>query len=265
MAFSPAAGAPASSVVTTDTEGLDHGDFRLPVNGGVSVGAYYARPAGAKNVPIVVVIQEIFGLHEHIKDVIRRAAKLGYFAVGVNLYERQGDASTYTDIPKLISELVAKVPDEQVLSDLDASVAWATAKGGDPQRVGVTGFCWGGRLTWMYAAHNPNVRAGVAWYGKVTQGHGPLITRNPVDVTDTLKGPVLGLYGALDESIPLTGLDTMRERLRTGSPAAKASEIVVYPDANHAFFADYRPSYRAGDAADGWAKLAAWFTKYFAP
>lgn len=263
MAFAPAAGAVAPSVIHTDTDNLDHGDFRLPVSDG-TLAAYFARPQGATNVPVVLVIQEIFGLHAHIKDVVRRVAKLGFFAVGINLYERQGDASTYTDIAALIKDIVAKVPDEQVLSDLDAGVAWAAAQGGDAQRVGVTGFCWGGRLTWMYAAHNPDVRAGVAWYGKVTQGHGPLITRNPIDVADALKGPVLGLYGALDQSIPVSGLDTLRERLRTGSDAAKASEIVVYPDANHAFFADYRASYRAGDAADGWAKLSAWFAKYLA-
>lgn len=263
MDFAPAAGAVAPSVIHTDTDNLDHGDFRLPVSDG-TLAAYFARPQGAVNVPVVLVIQEIFGLHAHIKDVVRRVAKLGFFAVGINLYERQGDASTNTDIAALIKDIVAKVPDEQVLSDLDAGLAWAAAQGGDAQRIGVTGFCWGGRLTWMYAAHNPDVRAGVAWYGKVTQGHGPLITRNPIDVTDALKGPVLGLYGALDQSIPVSGLDTLRERLRLGSDAAKASEIVVYTDANHAFFADYRSSYRAGEAADGWAKLSAWFAKYLA-
>lgn len=263
MAFSSAAGQVAPSVIHTDTQGLEHGDFKLPVNGG-TIAAYYAKPAGAKDVPVVLVVQEIFGIHEHIKDVVRRVAKLGFLAVAANLYERQGDASTYTDIPKLIADIVAKVPDEQVLSDLDSSVTWAAKNGGDPQRVGITGFCWGGRLTWMYAAHNPNVRAGVAWYGKVAQGHGPLITRNPFDIAGELKGPVLGLYGALDASIPVADLDVMRDKLTRGNAHSKASEIVVYPDANHAFFADYRASYRAGDAADGWAKLAAWFAKYLA-
>jgi len=263
MAFSSAAGAVADTVIHTSSEGLIQGDFRLDVDGG-TLAAYYARPENGDDLPVVLVIQEIFGLHDHIKDVTRRVAKLGYLAVSVNLYERQGDASTYRDIPALIQDIVSKVPDEQVLADLDAAVRWAAANGGDRSRVGVTGFCWGGRLTWMYAAHNPDVRAGVAWYGKVVQGHGPLISRNPIDVADSLSGPVLGLYGAKDESIPLDGLETLRDRLHADGPAGKASEIVIYPDAGHAFYADYRPSYRAGDAADGWAKLTAWFAKYLA-
>ena len=263
MAFSTAVEHGASAPIHTDNEGLEQGHFTLSSQNG-SIAAYYAKPAGAQNVPIVLVIQEIFGLHEHILDVVRRVAKLGYVAVAANLYERQGNPDDFADVPSLISGLVSKVPDEQVLADLDASVAWAATQGGDAQRVGVTGFCWGGRLTWMYAAHQPKVRAGVAWYGKLVEGHGPLIKHNPIDVVGKLNGPVLGLYGALDQSIPQDSVAQMRERLAQGSAGAKASEIVVYPDANHAFFADYRPSYRGGDAADGWAKLTAWFAKYLA-
>ena len=194
-----------------------------------AIAAYYAAPAGRQNLPIVLVVQEIFGVHEHIKDLCRRLAHAGYLAVAANLYERQGDASTYTDIPKLVAELVSKVSDEQVYADLDASLAWAARNGGDPARVAVTGFCWGGRLTWMYAAHNPAVKAGVAWYGKLSVGHGPLIKRYALDVAQDLRAPVLGLYGGRDASIPLADVDRMKASLAAGSVAARRSEIVVYP------------------------------------
>lgn len=261
MSFAPAAGQPAATTLHTDTEGLVHGDFALPVADGTQ-SAYYAAPSGQKGAPVVLVVQEIFGLHEHIKDVCRRLAKAGYFAVASNLYERQGDASTYTDIPKLVSELVAKVSDEQVFSDLDAAVAWAKTQGADASRVGVTGFCWGGRITWMYSAYSAQVKAGVAWYGKLTSGHGPLIKQTPVDVAGKLHGPVLGLYGAQDHSIPLDGVKAMEEALAQGGAASKASSFVVYPNSGHAFLADYRPSYNADDAKDGWARLLAWFERY---
>lgn len=257
MSSAPAAG----NTIHTSPQGLTHGLIDLPVKGG-TVAAYHAAPEGKANLPIVLVIQEIFGINEHIQDVTRRVAKEGYLAICVNLYERQGDATTYTDIPKLISEIVAKVPDEQVLSDLDASVAWAAQHGGDPKRVGVTGFCWGGRLTWMYAAHNPAVKAGVAWYGKLTAGHGPLIKRNAVDVTGELHGPVLGLYGASDTSIPVADVEIMKGKLAQGNASAKASQFVVYPNSGHAFLADYRPSYNETDAKDGWKRMTAWFAQY---
>ncbi|SEI95480.1 dienelactone hydrolase family protein [Achromobacter sp. NFACC18-2] len=261
MSFSAAAGNVAATVIHTDTQGLVHGDFQLPVTDG-PIDAYYAAPQGQRDLPIVLVIQEIFGVHEHIKDLCRRLAKSGYLAVAANLYQRQGDASAYTDIPKLISELVSKVPDEQVFGDLDASVAWAAANGGDPRRVAVTGFCWGGRLTWMYAAHNPDVKAGVAWYGKLSVGHGPLIKRVAFDVVDELQGPVLGLYGGRDASIPLSDVETMKAKLAAGNAAAKLSEIVVYPEADHAFLADYRASYHAEAAQDGWKRMLEWFKRY---
>ncbi len=251
MSFAAAAGTPASTTIHTDTQGLAHGDFKLPTANG-TISAYYAAPEGKKDLPIVLVVQEIFGVHEHIKDLCRRFAKEGYMAVAANLYERQGDASQYTDIPKLISELVSKVSDEQVYGDLDASIAWAAEHGGDPTRVGITGFCWGGRLTWMYAAQNPRVKAGVAWYGKLASGHGPLIERYVVDIAGQLHGPVLGLYGAKDESIPLADIEKTRAVLAQGNENSRASEFVVYPNSGHAFMADYRPSYVKADAEDGW-------------
>lgn len=261
MNFSAAAGNVAPTAIHTDTEGLAHGDFKLPVADGL-IDAYYAAPQGQRDLPIVLVVQEIFGVHEHIKDICRRVAKAGYLAVAANLYQRQGDASAYTDIPKLISELVSKVPDEQVFADLDASVAWAAANGGDPRRVAVTGFCWGGRLTWMYAAHNPDVKAGVAWYGKLSVGHGPLIKRVAFDIVNELHGPVLGLYGGRDASIPLADVETMKTKLAAGNAAARQSEFVVYPEADHAFFADYRASYRPEPAQDGWRRMLEWFKRY---
>lgn len=251
----------ASTVIHTDAQGLEDGRVEIPVSDG-TISAYFAAPAGKQNVPIVLVIQEIFGVNEHMQDVCRRVAKLGYLAVSPELYQRQGDASAYTDIPKLLTDIVSKVSDEQVMSDLDASVKWAAGHGGDTTRIGVTGFCWGGRLAWMYAAFNPNVRAGVAWYGKLTKGHGPLIKRNPIDIAGELNGPMLGLYGAKDESIPLDDVEAMKARLAKGSEAAKASESIVYPDSNHAFFADYRTSYVKADAEDGWERFTRWFARY---
>jgi len=261
MNFAAAAGQPADTTIHTDAAGLVHGDFALPVADGTQQ-AYYAAPAGKKDLPIILVVQEIFGVHEHIKDICRRLAHAGYLAIASNLYERQGDASQYTDISKLVAELVSKVPDEQVFADLDAAVAWAKQNGGDASRLGITGFCWGGRITWMYSAYNPKVRAGVAWYGKLAAGHGPLIKQVALDVAGKLNGPVLGLYGAQDHSIPLEDIDAMKQRLSAGGEASQASSFVVYPEAGHAFLADYRPSYRAEDARDGWARMLTWFQRY---
>lgn len=257
MSFSPITGQ-AESTIHTSPEGLDQGLVDIPTFDG-QIKAYYAAPAGQQGAPVVLVIQEIFGLHEHIRDVCRRFAKEGYFAIAVELYQRQGDASAYTDIPALIRDLVAKVPDEQVLADLDASAKWAGARGADASRLGVTGFCWGGRITWLYAAHNPACKAGVAWYGKLTVGHGPLQKRNPIDVAGTVHGPVLGLYGAKDESIPLDDIKKVEQVLAQGNQPAQSSKFVVYPNSSHAFYADYRPSYNAADAQDAWGKAVQWF------
>ena len=260
MSFSPITGA-ASTTIHTDANGLVHGEFQMPSFDG-QITAYYAAPEGKTGCPVVLVIQEVFGLHEHIRDVCRRFAKEGYFAVAVNLLERQGDCSQYTDVPTLIKEIVSRAPDDQVMADIDASVAWAKAQGADTNRMAVTGFCWGGRITWMYADHNPQLRAGAAWYGKLVTGHGPLQTRNPIDAALTLKVPVLGLYGGQDPSIPLDGVEQMKKALSQGDEQARASEIVVYPDSNHAFYADYRPMYNEQDAKDAWQRTLTWFKKH---
>jgi carboxymethylenebutenolidase len=210
---------------------------------------------------VVLVIQEIFGVHAHIADVARRFAKAGWYAIAPELYFRQGDPKTYTEIPKLISELVSKVPDAQVLGDLDACVDFAKSEGkANTAKLGVTGFCWGGRITWLYAAHNPGVKAGVAWYGRVLGPTNEMNPKHPIDVVKDLKGPVLGLYGGADTGIPNDTVDKMREALKAaGTPAATKSMIHTYPDTPHAFNADYRASYRKDKAEDGWKRAVEWF------
>ena len=260
MSFSPITGA-ADTTLHTSAEGLKHGLVDMPTFDG-TIKAYFAAPADRAHCPVVLVIQEIFGLHEHVQDVCRRFAHEGYFAVAVELYQRQGDASAYTEIPSLVKNIVAKVPDEQVLADLDASAKWAESQGADAKRLGVTGFCWGGRLVWLYAEHNPVCKAGVAWYGRLTAGHGPLQVRNPIDVAASLHAPVLGLYGAQDTSIPVEDIRKMEAVLAHGGAASKASRFVVYSDAGHAFYSDYRPSFRKAEAEDGWAKALDWFRRY---
>jgi len=249
----------SAQTITTPADGLTAGVVEFAA-GDRSIPAYRAQPANASGkLPVVLVVSEVFGVHEHIADVARRFAKQGYLAIAPEMFVRQGDAKSYTDIPKLISEVVAKKPDAQSLADLDAALAWAAVNGGDASRVGVTGFCWGGRITWLYAAHNPKVKAGVAWYGRLVGDATPLTPKQPVDVAGTLNGPVLGLYGEKDGGIPLDTVDKMKAALASGSAAAKASSFVVYPEAPHAFHADYRPSYRPEAAADGWKRCLAWF------
>lgn len=248
----------AQTTIKTDTSGLTVGEVTIPV-GDFKLPAYRAAPAGKANAPVVLVISEIFGVHEHIADVARRFAKAGYFAVAPELFVRQGDAGSYGEIAKLIAEVVAKVPDAQVMGDLDATTAWAKAQGADTGKLAVTGFCWGGRITWLYSAHSPAVKAGVAWYGRLVGTSNPLQPANPVELAGKLNGPVLGLYGAADTGIPLDTVDKMKAALAAGSAAAKKSEFVVYPEAPHAFHADYRPSYRKEAAEDGWKRCLAWF------
>lgn len=248
----------AQTVIKTDAAGLTAGTVSIDVKG-FKMPAYRAAPAGKSKLPVVLVVSEIFGVHEHIADVARRLAKQGYLAIAPELFIRQGDAGSYTEIAKLMSEVVGKVPDAQVLGDLDATVAWAAANGGDAARLGVTGFCWGGRQTWLYAAHNPQIKAGVAWYGRLVGQPSELTPKHPVDLAGQLHGPVLGLYGGQDTGIPLDTVDKMKAALATGSAAAKKSEFVVYPQAPHAFNADYRPSYRKDAADDGWKRCLAWF------
>ena len=254
-----AAAAPimAQTAIATPADGLTVGEVSFTVNG-FKVPAYRAAPAGKTGLPVVLVIQEIFGVHEYIADTCRRFAKAGYLAIAPQLYARQGDPSQYTDIAKLQAEVVSKVPDAQVMADLDGAVQWAAANGGDAARVGITGFCWGGRITWLYAAHGP-VKAGVAWYGRLVGQASELTPKHPVEIAPILKAPVLGLYGEKDGGIPLDTVDTMKAALKESSGAAKASEFVIYPDAPHAFHADYRPSYRQDAAQDGWRRMLAWF------
>jgi carboxymethylenebutenolidase len=248
----------AQTAIKTSSEGLTTGEVTIDVNG-FKMAAYRAAPAGKTNLPVVLVIQEIFGVHEYIADTARRFAKAGYLAIAPELFTRQGDPTTYGEIAKLMAEVVSKVPDAQVMGDLDAAVKWAGANGGNTAKVGITGFCWGGRVTWLYAAHNPAVKAGVAWYGRLVGAASPLTPKHPVDIAASLNGPVLGLYGAADAGIPLDTVDKMKAALAGGNAASKASQFVVYPDAPHAFHADYRPSFRQGPAEDGWKRALEWF------
>ena len=247
-----------AQTIQTDTAGLVAGPVTIPV-GGFELPAYRAAPVGANAAPVVLVISEIFGVHEHIADVARRFAKLGCLAIAPDLFVRQGDAKSVTDMARLISEIVSKVPDAQVMADLDATVAWARAQGGDTSKLGITGFCWGGRITWLYSAHNPAVKAGVAWYGRLVGAPSALQPKHPVDIAAQLQAPVLGLYGGADTGIPLASVDQMKAALSAGSPAARQSQFVIYPDAPHAFHADYRPTYRKPVADDGWQRCLAWF------
>jgi carboxymethylenebutenolidase len=248
----------AAETITTDAAGLEAGEVKIPTADG-PMPAYRAAPGKGGPFPTVLVVQEIFGVHEHIKDICRRLAKAGYFAVAPELYARQGDVSKLTNFDE-IRKIVAKVPDAQVMSDLDAAVAWAKQTGkADVSKLAVTGFCWGGRIVWLYAAHNPSLKAGVAWYGRLVGESDPLHPKHPVDLAGELKAPVLGLYGEADTGIPLETVEKMRAAVKA---AGKNAEIVVYPEAPHAFFADYRPSYRKPPAEDGWKRMLAWLKQH---
>jgi carboxymethylenebutenolidase len=255
----------AQTAIQTSGVGLIEGEVMIDVNG-FKMPAYRSAPKGQTNLPVVLVISEIFGVHEYIADVTRRFAKAGYLAIAPELFVRQGDPSAYGELAKLMSEVIAKVPDAQVMADLDATLKWASQNGGNTDRAAITGFCWGGRITWLYAEHNPKLKAGVAWYGRMegqTNANNP---KHPIDLAVTLKAPVLGLYGGQDIGIPVTSVNHMKEALAQaavkGNKAAQASEFVLYPDAPHAFHADYRPSYRAAPATDGWNRALAWFKQY---
>lgn len=252
----------AQTAIKTSSEGLHTGEGIYDVQG-FSVPFYYAAPAGKKNLPVILVIQEIFGVHEYIADTCRRFAQAGYLAIAPELYARQGDPSQYGEMAKLMAEVVSKVPDAQVLGDLDGAVKWAGENGGDLKKVGITGFCWGGRITWLYAEQSKNVKAGVVWYGRLVGTSTALTPKHPLELAAELKAPVLGLYGGQDSGIPLSTINQMKEALAEagakGNAAAKACEFVVYKDAPHAFHADYRPSYRKDEAADGFARALAWF------
>lgn len=248
-----------AQTIATSPEGLEAGEVKIATSSG-EIPAYRAMPQGTGPFPVILVVQEIFGVHEHIKDVCRRFAKLGHMAIAPELYFRQGDVSKITDIPTIAREVVSKVPDAQVMSDLDATVAYAKASGkGDTAKLAITGFCWGGRITWLYAAHNPGVKAGVAWYGRLVGDKTANNPAHPVDVAAQLKAPMLGLYGAADTGIPVATVDQMKAACQA---AGKTCEFQVYPDTPHAFHADYRPSYRAEPAKDGWARANAWLKQH---
>lgn len=251
----------ASTVLATGTEGLEAGEVKIPTASG-DIPAYRAYPKGdgKKPLPVLLVVHEIFGVHEHIKDVCRRLAKLGYFAIAPELFVRQGDVSKIPDMKQVLRDVVSKVPDAQVLADLDACVDWASHEArADVGRLGITGFCWGGRITWLFAAHRPSLKAGVAWYGKLVGDRNPLHPTFPLDLVDELKAPVLGLYGGMDQGITLASIGQTRGALLGSKNAvANRSEFHIYPEAGHAFAADYRPSYRKADAEDGFKRLHAW-------
>jgi len=252
----------AQTRIITDASGLVTGEVKIPVAGG-EFPAYRAMPdTKNKNFPVVLVIHEIFGVHEWIQDVCRRFAKLGYMAVAPALYAREGEVSTIKTSGELNRQIFSKIPDTQSMSDLDATVAWAKKNNGNTNKLSITGFCWGGRITWLYAAHNKNVDAGAAWYGRVVPtANSPkneAQPTTPIDYAKDLKVPVLGLYGGLDKGIPLDGVQKMQDELKKGK---SKSEIVVFPNADHGFLADYRPSYNKEAAEDAWKKMLDWFKK----
>ena len=247
-----------AQAIHTDTAGIEAGEVQIPTADGKMPG-YFARPSGAGPFPTVLVIEEIFGVHEHIKDLTRRLAKAGYLAVAPELYARQGDLSKMTDVQAIVRDVISKAPDDQVMGDLDAAAKWAAANGGDPARLAVTGFCRGGRGTWFYAAHNPAVKAAVAWYGPVGGAPSPIQPKTAADMATELKAPLLGLYGGQDTGIPVADVQAAAARAKA---AGKTVEIVVFPDAPHGFNADYRPSYRKAEAEDGWKRMLAWFKQH---
>lgn len=247
-----------AQVITTDTNGLDAGETKIPVPGG-GLPAYYARPATGSNFPIILVNEEIFGVHGYVADICRRLAKLGYLAVATEYYARIADLSTMTDAGTIFREVISKAPDAQYMDDLDATAAWAAANKGDPARMGVIGFCRGGRQTWLYAAHNPKLKAAVAFYGPLGGQPTPIQPMSALDVADRIDCPLLGLYGGADPGIPV---ELVHQAEAKAKAAHKTVEIVIYPDVGHAFHADYRPSYRKDAAEDGWKRALAWFRRY---
>jgi carboxymethylenebutenolidase len=248
----------SAQTITTDTSGLEAGEIKIPAEGG-QMPAYRAMPAGKKGLPVILVVHEIFGVHEYIKDICRRLAKSGYLAIAPDLYARQGRVDNLSNFDE-IRKVVGQVPDAQVMADLDATLAWAAKNGGNADKAAVTGYCWGGRIVWLYSAHQPKLKAGVAWYGSlVARQPSPLQPKSPVEVAADLKAPVLGLYGEADQGIPVATVEQMREAVKK---AGKTAEIIVYPEGPHGFHADYRPSYRKAMADDGWKRLLEWFKKY---
>jgi len=248
----------AQSVIKTPADGLVAGAVEIPA-GDITLRGYRAMPAGKGPFPTVLVVEEIFGVHEWIQDICRRLARAGYLAVAPDLFARQGDPTQYDTIPKIFENVISKVPDAQVMRDLDATAAWAAKNGGDAARLGITGFCWGGRITWLYAAHNPKLKAGVAWYGRLVSQASELSPKHPIDLVAEIKAPVLGFYGGKDQGIPVDSVEKMRTALKA---ANSHSEVRIYPDADHGFLADYRPSFNPAAAADAWPKALAWLQQH---
>jgi carboxymethylenebutenolidase len=251
-------GALLAQTVTTPSTGLRTGDIRIPTRDGTSIPGYFAAPAAGAGLPTILVVQEVWGVHEYIEDVCRRFARNGWMAIAPELYARFGDPQTFPTTAQILSDLLPKVTDAQVMADLDATADYAHTNGGDRDRLGITGFCWGGRIVWLYAAHNPAVKAGVAWYGRLTGPTNPATPFHPYEAALKLNGPVLGLYGGADTGIPLNTIEDMKTRLAAG----KVSQFVVYPDAPHAFHADYGPTFRKDAAEDGWKRAVEWFRKH---
>ena len=248
----------SAETITTDTNGLTAREVKIPVEGG-SIPAYSAMPAVGGPFPTILVVHEVFGVHEHIKDICRRLAKVGYFAVAPALYAREGDVARMSNIEQ-IRQVVAKVPEPQVASDLDATAAWAMGtKKADMSKLGIVGFCWGGRQVWLYAAHNPQLKAGVSWYGVLHRPKNEMTPENPIEVVRRIHAPILGLYGGADPVIPIAQIDALRTALKA---AGTPSEIIVYPDTPHGFNADYRSGYRPQQAKDAWQRMLAWFKRY---
>lgn len=256
MGYALAAQPVSAGAIVTPSQGLQEGMIGFPASGGFTMNAYRAKPARKTKAPVVLVVQEIFGVHAWIKDIARRLAHAGYYAIAPDLYQRQGDPTTVSDVQTLFRTIVSQVPDAQVMADLDAAAAFAGTDGGNAKRLGVTGFCWGGRIVWLYAAHNPALQAGVAWYGRLTGASNALQTSQPIDVVSKLQAPVLGLYGGQDKGIPVADVEKMQAAL---AAAGSKSRIRLFPDADHGFLADYRPSFNAAAAEAGWADALGWF------
>jgi carboxymethylenebutenolidase len=255
-------GALRAQTIITDEAGLVSEEVLITTADGRRMPAWRAQPVGRQALATVLVVHEAFGVHEHIRDVCRRFAKAGWQAIAPDLFFRQGDPRRHETIAEIFAQVISRVPDAQVLSDLDAAAQWAAGNGGSRERLGITGFCWGGRIVWLYAAHRPGLKAGIAWYGRLSGTSNALTPQHPLDVAETLRAPVLGLYGGRDEGIPLSVVEEMKLRLSFGRGASQISEFVVYPDAPHAFHADYRPSFRAEAAADAWTRCLAWLRRF---
>jgi carboxymethylenebutenolidase len=247
-----------ATTITTDTSGLVAGEVEIPA-GDLSIPGYRAKPAGGKAFPVVLVVQEIYGIHEHIKDLCRRLAKEGYLAVAPYLYAREGEVAGLKEVPEIYAKVVSHVPDAQVMRDLDATVDWSARDGGDMSRLAATGFCWGGRIVWLYAAHSAKLKAGAAWYGRVMGATSEKQPKNPIDVVNDLKAPVIGFYGGKDQGIPVATAEQMQMALEA---AKKPSVVNIYPESQHGFNADYRPSYDPASAKDAWGKMLKFFREH---